>query len=80
MAYPNEKMHEHQKIRSRTTGRNLEIGMPPQGGGLVPSNPFASLQQSKLMHARPELLGGKKKLKEWEHATNYAQLPKKVKK
>ena len=80
MAYPNEKMHEHQKIRSRTTGRLLEIGMPPQGAGLVPANPFASQLQAKFAHANPEKFGGKKGLEEWDKSTNFKNLPKRAKK
>lgn len=76
--YPNKPMKEHQTVTSRITGRKVEIAMTP--GHAVPKNPFLSLQQSKLMHARPELIGGKKKLKEWERSTDYAHLPKKVKK
>lgn len=77
--YPNEPMHEHDKIRSRTTGRMLEIGMPPQGGGLVPRNPFLSQAQAGYMHSHPEILG-KKALKEWDSATKGKHLPKHVKK
>ena len=76
--YPNKPMHEHQKIRSRTTGRLLEIGMPPQGGGLVPKNPFASLAQAGYMHSHPDILGSK--IKEWDAATKGKKLPKHVKK
>ena len=75
----NDPMHEHDTLRSRTTGRVLEIGMPPQGGGLVPSNPFASLAQAGYLHSHPEILG-KSKLAEFDAATKGRHLPKKVKK
>ena len=75
--YPNEKMHEHDTIRSRTTGRKLEISMGPQPGGLVPKNPFASLAQAGYMHSHPEILGSK--IKEWDAATKGKHLPKHVK-
>jgi len=74
----NKPMHEHQKIRSRTTGRKIEISMGPHGGGLVPANPFASLAQAGYMHAHPEVLG-KAGLKEWDESTKGKHLPKKVK-
>lgn len=77
--YPNEKMHEHDTIRSRTTGRKLEISMGPQPNGLVPKNPFASLAQEGFLHAHPEKLG-KAGLKEWDAATKGKHLPKHVKK
>jgi hypothetical protein len=76
--YPNEKMHEHDTIRSRTTGRKLEISMGPQPGGLVPKNPFASLAQEGYLHAHSNVLG-KAALKEWDSATKGKHLPKKVK-
>ena len=69
---------EHDTIRSRTTGRKMEIAMPPQGGGLVPKNPFASLAQEGYLHAHPEKLGAKK-LAEFDAATKGKHLPKRVK-
>jgi hypothetical protein len=68
---------EHDKIVSRTTGKSIEISLGPNGGGLVPANPFASLIQSRFAHANPEKFGGTKGLKEWDKATDYKALPKK---
>ena len=76
--YPNEKMHEHDTVRSRTTGRNLEISMGMNGDGRVPKNPFASLAQAGYMHSHPEILGAKA-LKEWDTASKGKKLPKHVK-
>ena len=70
---------EHDTVRSRTTGRKIEISMPPQGGGLVPKNPFASLTQEGYLHAHPEKLG-KAGLKDWDAATKGKHLPEHVKK
>jgi hypothetical protein len=75
--YPNKPMTEHQTIRSRTTGRKIEISMGMHGGGLVSKNPFASLAQAGYMHSHPEILGSK--LKEWDAATKGKHLPKRVK-
>lgn len=72
-------MHEHDKIKSRITGRVREISMGPHGGGLVPANPFASLAQAGYLHAHPEILG-KNKLAEFDAATKGKHLPKRVKK
>lgn len=69
---------EHQTVVSRTTGRKVEIGFGPLPGGLVPSNPFASLAQERYLHAHPEKLG-KAGLKEWDAATKGKSLPKHVK-
>ena len=77
--YPNKPMSEHDTIRSRTTGRKTEIAMPPQGGGLVPKNPFASELQAKFAHANPEKFGGKAGLEEWDKSTNFKNLPKHAK-
>ena len=77
--YPNKPMSEHDTIRSRTTGRKTEIAMPPQGGGLVPKNPFASLAQEGFLHEHPEKLGAKK-LAEFDAATKGKHLPEHVKK
>jgi hypothetical protein len=76
--YPNEKMHEHQTIISRTTGRKREISMGMNGQGLVPSNPFASLAQAGYMHEHPEILGNSA-LKEWDKASKGRKIPYKVK-
>ena len=65
-------------MRSRTTGRKLEISMGMNGDGKVPKNPFASLAQEGYLHAHPEKLG-KAGLKEWDAATKGKKLPKKVK-
>jgi len=75
---PLEHTTEHQTIMSRTTGRKHEIKFGPQPGGLVPSNPFASLAQAGYMHSHPEILGSK--IKEWDAATKGKKLPKQVKK
>lgn len=65
------------KIMSRTTGKPVEVKFGPQGGGMVPKNPFASLAQSRFAHAHPEKFGGQKGLKEWDTETNYGKIPKK---
>jgi len=57
----------------------MEIAMPPQGGGLVPKNPFVSLAQEGFLHEHPEKLGAKK-LAEFDAATKGKHLPKHVKK
>jgi len=73
--YPNARMSEHDTVRSRTTGRKLEISMGPQPGGLVPKNPFASLAQEGWAHTHPEEFG-KKNLAEFDAATKGKHLPK----
>lgn len=75
--YPNEPMHEHDKITSRITGRKIEIGMTP--GHKVPANPFASLAQEGFLHAHPEKLGHSK-LAEFDAETKGKKLPQHVKK
>lgn len=70
---------EHQRIVSRTTGKEHEIMFGPQPDNLVPANPFASQAQAGYMHAHPEILG-KEALKEWDAATKGKHLPKRVKK
>ena len=75
---PLDHTTEHQTITSRTTGRKHEIAMGMQPGGLVPTNPFASLAQAGYMHSHPEILGSK--IKEWDAATKGKKLPKRVKK
>lgn len=77
--YPNARMSEHDTIRSRTTGRKIEISMGMQPDGMVPKNPFASLAQEGYLHAHPEKLGAKK-LAEFDAATKGKRLPKRVKK
>lgn len=67
------------KITSRTNGKTVDVGFGPQGSGLVPANPFASLAQEGFLHAHPEKLGAKK-LAEFDAATKGKKLPKKVKK
>jgi hypothetical protein len=74
----NTPIHEHDTVRSRTTGRLHEISMGPQGDGMVPKNPFASLAQAGYMHSHPEILG-KKGLSEWDASTKGKHLPKHVK-
>ena len=71
-------MSEHDTVRSRTTGRKIEISMGPQPDGMVPKNPFASLAQEGYLHAHPEKLG-KAKLAEFDAATKGKHLPKRVK-
>jgi len=70
---------EHDKITSRTNGKTVEISLGPNGGGLVPANPFASLAQEGFLHAHPEKLGPEK-LAEFDAATKGKKLPKRVKK
>ena len=77
--YPNERMNEHDTVRSRTTGRKIEISMGPQPDGMVPKNPFASLAQEGFLHEHPEKLGAKK-LAEFDAATKGKHLPEHVKK
>jgi hypothetical protein len=72
----NVPMHEHDKVRSKTTGRNIEIRMTL--GKEVPKNPFASLAQAGYMHSHPEILG-KAGLKEWDEASKGRKIPYKVK-
>jgi hypothetical protein len=77
---PGEGIKEHGlRVTSRITGESVEITFGPQGGGLVPKNPFASLAQEGYMHANPEVLG-KDALAEWDSATKGKKLPKRVKK
>jgi len=76
---PGEGIKEHGlKITSRTTGRVVDVGFGPIGGGLVPKNPFASLAQAGYLHSHPEKLGAKK-LAEFDRATKGKKLPKRVK-
>ena len=75
----NEPMAEHDTVKSRTTGRTLEISMGMNGDGRVPKNPFASLAQEGYLHAHPEKLGATK-LAEFDAATKGKHLPKHVKK
>jgi hypothetical protein len=70
---------EHQTIKSRTNGQEYEIMFGPQPGNLVPANPFASKAQQRFLYSHPEKVGGKEKLKEWSSATDFANLPEKVK-
>jgi len=79
-SHPGEGIKEHAlKVTSRTNGKTVEVGFGPQGGGLVPANPFASLAQEGYLHAHPEKLG-KTALDEWDAATKGKKLPKRVKK
>jgi hypothetical protein len=75
--HPAAGIKEHDKIVSRTTGRSVEISLGPNGNGLVPANPFASLAQAGYMHSHPDILG-KAGLKEWDSATKGKSLPKRV--
>ncbi len=77
---PGEGIKEHGlKITSRTTGRVVDVGFGPIGGGLVPKNPFVSIAQAGYLHSHPDILG-KEKLSEFDAATKGKHLPKKVKK
>jgi hypothetical protein len=76
---PNHFMHEHDMVQSRLGGKAREISMGPHGGGLVPSNPFASLAQAGFLHEHPEKLG-KAGLAEWDAASKGRHLPEHVKK
>lgn len=76
---PAAGIKEHDKVVSRTTGKSIEISLGPNGGGLVPANPFASLAQEGFLHAHPEKLG-KTKLVEFDAATKGKHLPQHVKK
>jgi hypothetical protein len=76
---PQEFTKEHQTIKSRTTGKDIEIKFGPLPGGLVPANPFASQAQAGYLHAHPEKLGAKK-LAEFDQSTKGMKLPKRVKK
>ena len=77
---------EHTKIVSRTRGVSMEIAVGPHGaspkagdfGGLVSSNPFASLAQAGYMHTHPGILG-KAGLSEWDAASKGRKIPKRVK-
>lgn len=74
---PDAGIKEHGlHVTSRTTGKTVDVGFGPQGGGLVPKNPFASLAQAGYMHAHPEILG-KTALDEWDASTKGKHLPKK---
>ena len=76
---PSEGIKEHGlHVKSRTTGKTVEIGFTPEGGGRVPKNPFASLAQEGFLHAHPEKLGAKK-LAEFDAATKGKHLPQHVK-
>ena len=75
---PINLIHEHDRVQSRLGGKSREISMGPHGGGLVPSNPFASLAQAGYLHSHPEILG-KEKLSEFDAATKGKSLPRRVK-
>lgn len=78
--HPGEGIKEHGlKIPSRTRPGTTEITFGPQGGGLVPANPFSSIAQAGYLHSHPEKLG-KKGLDEWDAATKGKSLPEHVKK
>jgi hypothetical protein len=79
-SHPGEGILEHGlHISSRTRPGIVEVTFGPQGGGLVPANPFASLAQEGFLHSHPEKLGAKK-LAEFDRATKGRSLPKRVKK
>lgn len=80
--HPGQGIKEHElHITSRTNGKTVEVGFGPQGGGLVPANPFASLAQEGFLHAHPEKLGAKG-LAEWDASTKArgTKMPEHVKK
>jgi hypothetical protein len=78
-AEPQKYYPEHTTVISRNTGKPHEISFGPQGNGLVPANPFASIAQQKFLHAHPDKVGGKEKLKEWDSASKGRSIPKRVK-
>lgn len=41
--------------------------------------PFRSKAQQRFLHAHPEKVGGKAKLKEWDAATDFSSLPERKK-
>jgi len=41
--------------------------------------PFASKAQQRFLHAHPEKVGGKEKLKEWDQATDFSKIPERKK-
>ena len=75
---------EHDKIVSRTRGVSMEIAVGTHGraknsyGGLVPSNPFASLAQEGWAHANPKKFG-EANLAEWDKASKGRKIPEHVK-
>lgn len=78
--HPDEGIKEHGlHVTSRTNGKSVEVTFGPQGGGLVPKNPFASLAQAGYMHSHPEILG-KDALNEWDASSKGRKIPKRVKK
>ena len=42
--------------------------------------PFDSKAQQRFLHAHPEKVGGEAKLKEWDRATDFSNLPERKKK
>jgi hypothetical protein len=82
---PLETNSEHQTVKSRLTGKDIEIGFGPLPaasnpslGGLVPENPFKSAAQRGYLHSHPEVLGPTA-LKEWDQASKGLKLPEYVK-
>jgi len=41
--------------------------------------PFKSKAQQRFLEAHPDKVGGRGKLKEWEQATNFSNLPERKK-
>ena len=76
---PTKFWKEHETVPSRLGGKAREISFGPLSNGLVPANPFASMLQAKFAHANPAKFGGEKKLDEWDQATDFKRIPKKVK-
>jgi len=74
-----EPISEHTVVKSRTTGRSLEVSLGMPGDGLVPKNPFLSSSQQAYMNANPDVLGPKK-LAEFNRASKGLKLPSHVKK
>jgi hypothetical protein len=77
--HPAAGIVEHTTIHSRTNGKTYEVGLGPNGGGLVPANPFASIAQEGWAHSHPDKFG-RKNLAEFDAATKGKHLPEHVKK
>jgi len=41
--------------------------------------PFQSKAQQRFLHAHPDKVGGAKKLKEWDQATDFSKIPERKK-
>lgn len=79
---PQEFTSEHDTIKSRLTGKDVEIMFMPMGGGNVPKNPYASKSQQRFMFAA-EARGDAPKgtAQRWAHETpDIKHLPEKKRK